>query len=276
MNYETLKTKPAISFNKAKIFPIEQNPFQKKYGFLENIFTVFKSDPTRAIAGLSANPPELIIISDSSRHALNVITTIKMDKTLKNVPLIVVTKKTQSDERLKHTVVIDAQISKQLLIRTAERLVEQYRQSRNIKIKILKTVSDKGNRIFIIDRFRNFDRRSIKALTDYGFNVTILRNENVILKKTEQFQHDIIVIDEEMEKTNPVSLCRLINMNKSIKTIPRIIVTSNRKNYSKFYSQSFFAGFIVKPVNPEKLLIKVFETIPQQSGRKHGNLSKLT
>jgi len=65
-------------------------------------------------------------------------------------------------------------------------------------------------------------------------------------------------------------------MNKSIKTIPRIIVTSNRKNFNKFYSQGFFAGYIVKPVNAEKLLIRVFETIPQQSGKKHSNLSSLT
>jgi len=206
MSYESGKAKPAKSFNKAKIFLIEQNRFQKKYSFLESIFTLFKSDLTGAIAGLSANPPELIILSDSSRNALEAIKKIKTNKALKDIPLITVTKKTQNDdERLKHTVVINAPIHERLLIQTVERLVEQYRQSRNIKIKILKTVSDKGNRIFIIDRFRNFGRRNIKALTDYGFNVTVLRNENIILKKTEQFHPDIIIIDEEMEKTNPVS-----------------------------------------------------------------------
>lgn len=264
MNDESQKIKPAISFNKANIFFIGQNRFHKKYAFLKNIFTVFKSDFAGATAGLSANPPELIILNDDTRYALNIINMIKADKILKNIPLVVLTKKIQSeDERLKYAVVINTPFHERLLVHTAKQLVEQYRQSKNIRIKFLTTVSDKGNRVFIIDRFRNFSRNSIKVLTDYGFNVTVLRNENIILKKTEQLHPDIIIIDEEMEKTNPVSLCRSINMNGSIKAIPRIIVTANRKNYNRFYSQGFFAGFIAKPVNPEKLLTRVFETIPQ-------------
>jgi len=54
-------------------------------------------------------------------------------------------------------------------------------------------------------------------------------------------------------------------LNKSINAIPRIIVTSSRRNFNKFYSQGFFAGFITKPVNPEQLLSKVFEVIPQRN-----------
>jgi CheY-like chemotaxis protein len=78
---------------------------------------------------------------------------------------------------------------------------------------------------------------------------------------------DNILFDEEMENTNPISLCRSINMNTTINTIPKIIVTSSQKTFNKFYSQGFFAGFITKPVNLEQLISKVFEVIPVKTGQ---------
>ena len=157
---------------------------------------------------------------------------------------------------------------KGFLSRQSENLVEQYRLSKNITVKPFKTVTGKGNKILIIDHFHHFSKNNIKTLTDYGFEVSVNRNEDNILTKTKQIHPDIILVDEEMENTNPVSMCRSINMNKSINTIPKIIVTSSRKTFNKFYSQGFFAGFITKPVNPEQLLSKVFEVIPQRNNRQ--------
>ena len=263
---ESRNTAPVISFGKARICLIEKGRHHDKYGFLENIFNVVKADFPGAVAELRAHPPELIIVSDSAPYALKYLEDIRKHRSLKNIPLIVLTEKEAvSDNRLKDVVVVNTPYHERFLIQKSENLTEQYRLSKNITVKPLKTISGKGNKILIIDRFHHFTKNNIKTLTDYGFEVSVNREEDNILTRTKRMHPDIILVDEEMEKTNPVSLCRSMNLNKSINAIPRIIVTSSRRNFNKFYSQGFFAGFITKPVNPEQLLSKVFEVIPQRN-----------
>jgi DNA-binding response OmpR family regulator/c-di-GMP-binding flagellar brake protein YcgR len=263
---ESRNAVPVVSFGKGEICLIEKEKHHDEFTFLENIFNVVKTDFSEAETLLTARPPELIILSDRAPYALKSLKDIKKHKALKDIPLIILTKKDEnSDDKLKNAVIVNTPYHERFLVQKSADLIEQYRLSKNVTIKPFKSVSGKGNKILIIDRFRRFSRNSIKILTDYGFEVCVNRKEDNILTKTKRVHPDIILVDEEMEQTNPVSLCRSINLHKSINAIPKIIVTSNRKNFNKFYSQGFFAGFITKPVNSKQLLSKVFELIPQRN-----------
>jgi DNA-binding response OmpR family regulator/c-di-GMP-binding flagellar brake protein YcgR len=266
---ESRNSAPVVSFRKGEICLIEEERHHDEYTFLESIFNVVKTDFPGAEALLTVHPPELIILNDSAPHALQSLSKIRKHRTLKDIPLIILTRKDEnSDDKLRNAVIVNTPYHERFLIQQSESLIEQYRLSKNITIKPFKSVSGKGNKILIIDRFRHFSRNSIKTLTDYGFEVCVNRKEDNILTKTKRVHPDIILVDEEMEQTNPVSMCRSMNLHKSINGIPKIIVTSNRKHFNKFYSQGFFAGFITKPVNPDQLLSKVFEVIPQRNNRK--------
>ncbi len=270
IKHESRNVSPIQPFiGKAAICLVEKEQYHGKYGFLENIFNVVKTDFYGAVSALTVRPPELIILSDSAPYALKTLEDIRKRRALKDIPLIVLTEKEKdSYDMLKNVVTINTTCHERFLVQTAENLVEQYRLYKNITVKPSKAVTGKGNRILIIDHFHHFSKNNIKALTDYGFEVSVNRNEDNILTKTRQMHPDVILVDEEMENTNPVSMCRSISMNKSINTIPKIIVTSSRKTFNKFYSQGFFAGFITKPVNPEKLLSKVFEIMSKQNNRQ--------
>jgi DNA-binding response OmpR family regulator/c-di-GMP-binding flagellar brake protein YcgR len=270
IRHESRSVSPVQSFfGKAEICLVEKKQHHNKYGFLENVFNVVKTDFSGAVSALTARPPELIILSDSTPYALKTLEGIRRRRALKDIPLIVLTEKEKSsNDILKNVVAINTAYHERFLVQTAESLVEQYILYKSITVKPLKADTGKGNRILIIDHFHHFSKNNIKALTDNGFEVSINKDEENILTKTSQMHPDIILVDEEMENTNPVSMCRSINMNKSINTIPKIIVTSSRKTFNKFYSQGFFAGFITKPVKPEQLLSKVFEVIPQRNNRQ--------
>jgi len=267
---ESRNAAPVVSFGKGEICLIEKGTHHNEYTLLENIFSVVRTDFPEAETLLMAHPPELIILGDSTPYALQFLRDIRKRKALKSIPTIILTEKDGgSDDKAKNNVVIvNTRYSERSLIQKSADLIEQYRLSKNITIKPFKSVSGKGNKILIIDRFRHFSKNSIKTLTDYGFEVCINRKENNILTKTKRVHPDIILVDEEMEQTNPVSLCRSINVHKSINAIPKIIATSSRKSFNKFYSQGFFAGFVTKPVKPEQLLSKVFEIIPQRDNRE--------
>jgi DNA-binding response OmpR family regulator/c-di-GMP-binding flagellar brake protein YcgR len=270
IKHESRNVSPVQSFfGKAEICLVEQEQHHDQYGFLENIFNVVKTDFSGAVSTLTAHPPELIILSDSKPSAIKTLEDIRRRRALKDIPLIVLTEKEKvSCNVLKNVVTINTTCHKRFLIQTAESLVEEYRLYKNITVKSLNAITGKGRRILIIDHFHHFSKNNIKALTDCGFEVSVNRNENNILTKTRQMHPDIILVDEEMENTNPLSMCRTINMNKSMNMIPKIIVTSSRKTFNKFYSQGFFAGFITKPVNPKQLLSRVFEVIPQRNKRQ--------
>jgi len=270
IKYESRNVSPIQPLiGKAAICLVEKEQYHSKYGFLENIFNVVKTDFYGAMSALTARPPELIILSDSVPYALKTLEDIRKRRVLKDIPLIVLTEKEKdSHDMLTNVVTINTTCHERFLVQTAENLVEQYRLYKNITVKPSKAATGKGNRILIIDHFHHFSKSNIRALADYGFELSVNRNEDNILRKARQMCPDVILVDEEMENTTPVSMCRSISMNKSISTIPKIIVTSSRKTFNKFYSQGFFAGFITKPVNPEKLLSKVFEIIPKQNNRQ--------
>jgi DNA-binding response OmpR family regulator/c-di-GMP-binding flagellar brake protein YcgR len=266
IKHESRNLSLVLSFGKAEIYLVEKKQHHNKYGFLENILNVVKTDFSGAESALTAHPPELIILSDSTPYALKTLEHIRRRLALKDIPLIVLTEKEKdSSDILKNVVTINTAYHERFLIQTSENLMDEHRLYQNINVRPLKAFTGQGNRVLIIDHFHHFSKNNIKALTDYGFEVSVNRNEENIMTKARQMHPDIILVDEEMENTNPVSMCRSINMNKSINTIPKIIVTSSRKPFNKFYSQGFFAGFITKPVNPEQLLSKVFEVIPQRN-----------
>ncbi|MCE5249180.1 response regulator, partial [bacterium] len=259
MSQEPLNKKSLPLVGRAKICIIEKSHNQNEYTFLEDIFSVVKTSFSSAVSALIAHKPELIILTDNPPDDVqSILEDIKKHRALKKIPLIVLTEKEKTTAFIrKHAVIVNTPYNENFLIQTSENLIEQYRLSRNITIKLLKTTSGKGNKILIIDRFHNFSKNDIKALTDYGFEVSVNSKEDNILAKTEQMHPDIILIDEEMEKTNPISLCRSINTDKAINAIPKIIVTSSQKTFNKFYSQGLFAGFVTKPVDLEQLISKV-------------------
>jgi DNA-binding response OmpR family regulator/c-di-GMP-binding flagellar brake protein YcgR len=263
---ESRNTALVVSLGKGKICVIEKERHHDEYRFLENIFYVSKTDFPGASSLLTTRPPELIILCDSAPYALQFLEDIRKHRILKNIPLIVLTEKDEcSDDKLKNVVIVNTPYHERFLIQKSMDLIEQYRLSKNITVKPFKNVNGTGNKIFIIDRFHHFSKNSIKTLTDYGFEVSVNRKEDSILARAKRIHPDIILVDEEMESTNPVSLCRSISLHKSINAIPKVIATSSRRTFNKFYSQGFFAGFITKPVNPEQLISKVFEIIPQRN-----------
>ena len=192
---------------------------------------------------MTAHPPELIVFSDSAPYALKILEKIKRRRALKGIPLIVLTEKEKdSYDTLKNVVTINRACHERFLIQTIRKPHRTLQTVQEYDCKPFKTVSGKGNRILIIDRFHHFSKNNIKALTDYGFEVSVNTNEDDILTKTERVTPGHYLVDEEMEQINLVSLCRSINLHKAINAIPKIIVTSSRK----IFEQVLFAGFLCR------------------------------
>jgi len=73
---------------------------------------------------------------------------------------------------------------------------------------------------------------------------------------------DLVISDWEMPKMDGLALLKKIRQNESLKKIPFIILTANdKKEHVLKAVQAGINNYIVKPVDPETLQIKINETL---------------
>jgi hypothetical protein len=228
--------KPGICF-------VEESERPWEYEFLTQNFNVVNIDYFNAFSRLITHPPDLIILNDTPYKSQTLLGVIKRHKVLKHIPLILLSKnENRKDDTQENPLILRLPVSEKLLAKTSEDLIEKYRLSKYIQKKRLTVISGKGKKVPIINRNFHVTNKSIEGLTNCGFEVSIYRFEQDFLTKIEKVHPSIIIIDEETEKTDPVSLCRLININKTIRAIPKVILISEAKNFEDF----LFAGIFCR------------------------------
>ncbi len=73
---------------------------------------------------------------------------------------------------------------------------------------------------------------------------------------------DLVISDWEMPKMDGLMLLKKIRQNESLKKIPFIILTANdKKEHVLKAVQAGINNYIVKPVDPETLQLKIIETL---------------
>lgn len=250
-----------------KIYLIDHSQQHQSYQFLDSIFNVIKTDFFNVIPRLAESRPDLITLNKDLHESRMLLQLIKKHRVLKDIPLILLSREEKEEDNIhENAAILNIPFNENLFVKTAEGFIDKYRFSKKHSEKKIKMLSGKPKKALIIDRFGNFSAENTEILTKHGFQVTTSSNEGNIMKKIESDYPDIILFDEETEKVDPVSICRLININKTIKVIPKIILTSDEKNFDNFYSQGLFAGFLIKPFNSNQLISKVFDTLLQRAG----------
>ena len=266
MREEARRIRPS---DKPTVCCVEEKGALWRCEFLAEKFDVARINFFNAFSRLAAGPPDLIIMNDVPEKARTLMGIIRQHKALKGVPVILLSGKEQEENADQENLfILHVPVSEKLLMKTSGDLIEKYRLSRYIEKRRLTVISGQGKKILIIDRSSSVTAKSIESLTNCGFEVGVDRSEENILDKIEKKCPDIILLDEETDKIDPVSLCRLININKTIRAIPKVILTSDARNFEKFYSQGYFAGFLAKPINTEQLMSKMLELAVHGNGRE--------
>jgi c-di-GMP-binding flagellar brake protein YcgR len=251
------------SAQKARVCLIEESSQYNQYLFLDHLYSVAKIDFSNAIPRIVNHQPDLIVINMDIPEVTTIISAIRANQRLKYIPFLMVSSHDVDIEISSDVIFLNYPLNEKLFVKTSEYLIDKYRQFKKIQNKNRVVSAGQGYKIFIIDSFHKFDSKSNELLVKNGFKVIIDANEGKILSRLIDIRPDIIIFEEETDKTDPVSLCRLININKTIKGTPKIILISEEKNFARFYSQGFFSDYLVKPVDAGQLLAKIFELIRQ-------------
>ncbi|MGH8751455.1 MAG: response regulator [Burkholderiales bacterium] len=95
-------------------------------------------------------------------------------------------------------------------------------------------------------------------LTKGGYEVIVAENADEALAKAKQVKPDLVLMDVVMPGQNGFQATRALNKEEETKNIPVIIVTSKTQETDKIWGMRQGAkDYIVKPVDPVKLLAKI-------------------
>ncbi len=133
---------------------------------------------------------------------------------------------------------------------------------------------EKQARIIIVDDDENI-RKTMKAiLEDEGYIVDVAANGNQAIKMTQERTYNIALLDIRLPDMEGVELLKLIKDN--VPRTRKIMVTGYPSMQNAIIALNKNAdGYLIKPVNVEKLLVTVKEQLQLQVEEKVFNEQKV-
>ncbi|MDD5207548.1 MAG: response regulator [Desulfobacterales bacterium] len=143
----------------------------------------------------------------------------------------------------------DAYVSKSeardILPETIERLLEKSRFHRN-------------HQVLVVDDSMTIRHLVSEALEGAGFRVVTAANGKEAMSKIREQRPDIILSDIEMDEMNGIDLCRRVQAEPALSSIPFVIMSVNSdRAVMRRLVELGAASYLVKPFNLEQLVITV-------------------
>lgn len=112
--------------------------------------------------------------------------------------------------------------------------------------------------IFVVDDDPDMNELVCNVLADAGYDTISAFDGKQALEMVREHQPDLVLLDIMLPEIDGVEVCRTINKDESIRTIPVIMVTVKTGLSSKL--SSYVAGarrYITKPIEMDELISEV-------------------
>ncbi|MCP4405926.1 MAG: response regulator [bacterium] len=120
-------------------------------------------------------------------------------------------------------------------------------------------------RVLCIDDSSVVQKLVTMILAAEGFKVTTASDGLDGIKKAQELQPDMILLDFLMPKMNGFQVCRILQKDKKLRHIPVMLVVSKGDNVGdKFVARLGVTGYITKPFHPEELVSKTRQILQGQ------------
>jgi c-di-GMP-binding flagellar brake protein YcgR/CheY-like chemotaxis protein len=240
-----------------KIFVISDDGGKERFAFLYKRFSVTQTKPFNAIAELTDSLPSLILL-DCDRAATQILLhAFKKHIFLRNIPVIVSGEATRMDHETGDYIVdMDGPINYRSYVKMIDKLVGMSNFVKSVKRRWEGLVGI-DRKIVVVDRFNYLSSRYLDYFRALNFEISVVDNEDTLLERIQESMPDIVIIDEEREKMDLPTLCRLIDENRGISMIPRVLMTKDKALARKHLKGDLITGFVVKPFNQRQLFLEV-------------------
>ena len=112
-------------------------------------------------------------------------------------------------------------------------------------------------RVLVVGRSESMENSQVQSMENQGFGVILLEDKDGIISRIIDSRPDIIIMDDRFEKTDIFSLCRIMNINKKLRRIPKVLLTDDIKNVEDLFNESIIANTLVRPFTTNELIVKI-------------------
>lgn len=225
------------------------------YSYLREKFVIETVDHLNAISHLRKRPYDLIVLNGKDAGARLVLQTASRDHVLKEVPLIVLG---QANGHVKNRagglMSIKTPYKKKHLLKSMVDFIGKARLSNQIEGAYWQYFTGGGKKIMVVDPQNNLGAFPYKILEELGFQLFRVEGAMGIIAQIEKVLPDLLLLDSETGSMDPTTLCRLMNMNKVVKKIPKIRLLAGGDIPQSSLFDNTGLHFLNKPLDIEQLL----------------------
>ena len=232
------------------------------FSYLEGHYRVKIVSHLNAVGYLKQHPPEVILLDMNQSGATLILRTVTMDKQLKDLPLILLGKRSSKvKQRSGAVVLIDFPHKPAYLLKTLDELIEKVRIAKEVEENYWQYFLGEGKTVVVVDPLRRFKKVRFKPLKDIGFNLLWIENEKAIVDQINEAQPDVILFNDDTGRVNAATLCRMINLSKQIKSLPKILFVPDKELAKGNFLESAGIYYLYKRVNTRELVIGIFKAL---------------
>ncbi len=245
-----------------KIVVISDDPKStRKFAFLHPHFSVTQAKTFNALPDLVDNMPSLILLDCDLGATEILLHALKKHIYLRHIPVVVSDRASgKTHEKGDYIVEMEGAVNPQSYVKMIELLTARSRFVKNIKRRWEGHVGTHRT-IAVIDRFGYLGQKYLDYFKTLNFEVSVIDDEHAIFQTLQRIMPDIIIIDEDGDKLGAASVCRLINTDTSINTIPVVLMMKDKAAAKQHVSAGLATGFIIKPFSKRQLFLEVVDAL---------------
>ncbi len=233
-------------------------PKEHRYDFLHDRFDITLLENLKSLDTITEIHPDIAILDLEEEKSYDCIDMLKNAQASRFFPILIAGNNPIGMEISCSAIrYYPPPFKKQFISRIVDSLIQQYKFSKKfIENDWIKFQKNK-KRVLVIDIFRRIGKNYLDYLEKIGFSVSVIENEDDLLTKTINSKPDFIILDEKFEKTDLISLCKLMSFNKVLKSIPKILVADNVDNPAELSARNLISGILIRPFPEEELIHKI-------------------
>lgn len=243
------------------VFIVDEPQSRDRYSFLDQSFNVVHSDSFDLIGRLLATSPDLILFNSSFPDTGMVLQILTNHPVLKGTPIIEIQKKKRKNTEnlfsslpfpMDETFVFDT-LCQAIRARTISKMLREGEFSGPFKT---------GISILLVDDSSAPEAHPVEALRDLNCDVKRITDLKLLYDSFVWSTPDVIAIDQNTKEIDAVTVCRLLNMNRELKDVPKVLL-SKKKGQRDSSRSGLFSSVLRKPFTAKQFLSQIHYLLAQ-------------
>ena len=245
-----------------KVCIVETNADKTSFLFLEAHYDLAVVSHLEAVGQLKKHPPDMILLDMNHSGATLILRTVSKDRSLKDLPLVLLGKKSSKVKQRDGAVAsVDMPYQPQYLVKIMGELIEKARSAKEVEDNYWQYAKGDGKTIAVIDPRHRLHKIHFDALKKINFNLIWIQNEKGIVDQINDARPDIVLLSNDTGHLNPSTLCRMINLNKQIKDIPKILIVPDEELAKSDFLETKGIYYLYRRFDARQLVVGIFKAL---------------